>query len=299
MLNIRNEDKIKIKKFIREKFSDEPEFDDLCLSLDVRNHFAGNFSSRVNDLIQHLERNAADWENLLLKALLQLKPTFKKEIKDLFGVGNSNNKETGTSLEKDLALKLSKENLRKSIFFCIILRISCFFFASLNGTIAEWASKIKECIFYPHKERKKLMNFLKTMKAVIISCTIFTIMGCAQVPEECDPSLSFLKGSWAGQFDQPGFDLYLIFMVVEDIDVCNFSGRLSLPSYEIITKMEGYLSANNLYWTETEVIEGDESGIILNGTYISDYDSSGILEGNWYYPEDDSYGGSFILYKME
>lgn len=143
------------------------------------------------------------------------------------------------------------------------------------------------------------MNFLNSMKVIIICFIISTIMACAQVPEECDQSLSFLTGSWAGQFDQPGFDLYLMFMEVENIDACNFTGRLRWPSYGIITKMEGYLSDNTLYWTETEVIEGNESGIILNGTYISDYDSSGTLEGNWYYPEDDSYGGSFIIYKIE
>jgi hypothetical protein len=109
--------------------------------------------------------------------------------------------------------------------------------------------------------------------------------------------LAFLKGEWAGEFDQYNYGRYPMFMNVDRVEGCRFYGILRWPTLRnSITTMEGYFKNDTLFWTEPSLIQG--SNIILDGDYIAPFTSKNRLDGSWYFPNQPTReGGVFSISK--
>ncbi|MCP4137820.1 MAG: hypothetical protein GY754_43060, partial [bacterium] len=75
---------VDILNFMIDRFSNAPDFDNLCRTLGINNIFTGNYDEQVTSLIRNLERNIPDFMERLYAALVKLKPKFEAQINDLF-----------------------------------------------------------------------------------------------------------------------------------------------------------------------------------------------------------------------
>ena len=83
-INTNNKITLEIKDFLIKRFSNEKDFDDLCLEIGINNIFSGDFDSRMTSFLSYLVRNYQKPLSILKNKSIKLKPDFQKEIEIIF-----------------------------------------------------------------------------------------------------------------------------------------------------------------------------------------------------------------------
>ncbi|MBI2889426.1 MAG: hypothetical protein HYY13_01445 [Nitrospirae bacterium] len=110
-----------------------------------------------------------------------------------------------------------------------------------------------------------------------------------------------LCGEWNGWFHECGDDSCAdlrVIMTVEQVDPPRFRGTLYWPDPRCLTRIEGFVWAGVLYWTELAVLRG--SGVRPGVTFETSRTTPGEIRGQCYYPcrwTEVAVAGAFVLWR--
>jgi hypothetical protein len=102
-----------------------------------------------------------------------------------------------------------------------------------------------------------------------------------------DQTMSELKGSWSGTFNQYSHDIdgsFPVKLTIDAISGSEFTGTMEWPSFDDTrTRVHGMVDGALIKWTETEYLQGDDA--VLGGLYVARFSAGNEITGDWMDPK--------------